>query len=152
GRTQAKASVNAVAETAGIVDEVHVSKGQRVEAGDLLCTLDKGTRVAAVAQAKAALEQANANLAQAQLAFDTNAEMRAKGLAATNTAQTLEASLSGARAALSSAQAGLDNAQAELDRTEIVAKVAGVVQDPIAVAGSLLVQGQVCAMIVQLNP
>lgn len=152
GRTQAKASVNAVAETAGIVDEVHVSKGQQVNAGDLLCTLDKGTRAAAVAQAQAGIEQANANLAQAQLAYDTNAELRAKGLAAPNTAQTVEASLSGARAALSSAQAGLDNAQAELDRTEIVAKVSGVVQDPVAVAGSLLAQGQPCAAIVQLNP
>jgi len=152
GRTQAKASVNAVAETAGIVDEVHVSKGQQVKAGDLLCTLDKGTRAAAVAQAQAGIEQANANLAQAQLAYDTNAEMRAKGLAAANTAQTVEASLSSAKAALSSAQAGLDNAQAELDRTEIVAKVSGVVQDPIAVAGSLLGQGQPCATIVQLNP
>jgi len=152
GRTQAKASVNAVAETAGIVDEVHVSKGQQVKAGDLLCTLDKGTRAAAVAQAQAGIEQANANLAQVQLAYDTNAEMRAKGLAAANTAQTVEASLSSAKAALSSAQAGLDNAQAELDRTEIVAKVSGVVQDPIAVAGSLLGQGQPCATIVQLNP
>src|SRR5690606_18966011 len=31
GRTQAKAAVTAVAETAGTVDVVHVSKGQRVE-------------------------------------------------------------------------------------------------------------------------
>jgi multidrug efflux system membrane fusion protein len=152
GRTQAKATVSAVAETPGIVDVVHVTKGQSVETGDLLCTLDQGTRAAAVAQAKAGLEQANAGLAQAQLAYDTNVELRSKGLAAPNTAQSVEAQLSGAKAAVSSAQAGLDNAEAELNRTEIVAKVAGVVQDPVAVAGAMLGQGQPCATIVQLNP
>jgi len=152
GRTQAKSSVGAVAETAGIVDEVHVSKGQSVEVGDALCTLDQGTRAAAVAQARAGLEQANAGLVQAQLDFDTNAELRGRGLAPSNTERALEVALSSARAAVSAAQAGLDNAQAELDRTEITAKVAGVVQDPVAVAGSMLGQGQPCATIVQLNP
>ena len=152
GRTQAKASVGAVAETAGIVDTVHVTKGQRVAVGDLLCTLDQGTRAAAVAQAEAGLAQAEASLVQAQADFDTNAELRAKGLAAPNTARQTEVALSAAKAAVSSAQAGLDNAQAELDRTEVVAKVAGVVQDPLAVAGSMLGQGQPCATIVQLDP
>lgn len=152
GRTQAKASVGAVAETAGIVDVVHVTKGQSVQVGDLLCTLEQGTRAAAVAQAQAELEQANAGLAQSQSDFDTNAELRAKGLAAPNTARQLEVALTGARAAVSSAKAGLDNAQAELNRTEIKAKVAGVVQDPVAIAGSMLGQGQPCATIVQLNP
>ncbi|MHA6729924.1 efflux RND transporter periplasmic adaptor subunit [Devosia sp. A369] len=152
GRTQAKASVGAVAETAGIVDAVHVTKGQTVAVGDALCTLDQGTRVAAVAQAQAGLEQANAGLVQAQLDFDTNAELRTKGLAAPNTGRALDVALSGAKASVSSAQAGLDNAQAELNRTEIKAKVAGVVQDPVANAGSMLGQGQPCATIVQLNP
>ncbi|SEP75178.1 membrane fusion protein, multidrug efflux system [Devosia sp. YR412] len=152
GRTQAKASVTSMAETGGIVDAVHVTKGQQVAVGDALCTLDQGTRVAAVSQGQAALEQANAGLVQAQLDFDTNAELRAKGLAAPNTGRAVEVALSGAKAAVSSAQAGLDNAQAELDRTEIKAKVAGVVQDPVAVAGSMLAQGAPCATIVQLNP
>lgn len=152
GRTQAKASVGAVAETAGIVDVVHVTKGQQVAVGDMLCTLDQGTRAAAVTQAQAGLEQAQAGLAQAQADFDTNAELREKGLAAPNTSRQLEVAVTSAKAAITSAQAALDNAQAELDRTEIVAKVAGVVQDPIAVAGSMLAQGQPCATIVQLDP
>ncbi len=152
GRTSAKSSVSAVAETPGIVDDVHVTKGQTVAVGDALCTLDQGTRAAAVAQAKAGLAQAEAGLVQAQLDFDTNAELRAKGLAAPNTGRGLEVALSGAKASLSAAQAGLDNAQAELDRTEIRAKVAGVVQDPVATAGAMLGQGQPCATIVQLNP
>ncbi|MET0439080.1 MAG: efflux RND transporter periplasmic adaptor subunit [Devosia sp.] len=152
GRTQAKATVTAVAETAGTVDTVHVTKGQRVEVGDLLCTLDQGTRVAAVSQAQAGVDQANAALAQAQLNFDTNAGLREKGLAAANTANTADVALAQAKAGVSQAAAGLDNAKAELDRTEITAKVAGLVQDPLALAGSMLNAGGACATIVQLDP
>lgn len=152
GRTQAKSTVTAVAETAGTVDTVHVTKGQRVEAGDLLCTLDQGTRVAAVAQAEAGVDQANAALAQAQLNFDTNAGLRERGLAAANTANAADVALAQAKAGVSQAAAGLDNAKAELDRTEITAKVAGLVQDPVAIAGSMLNAGGPCATIVQLDP
>ncbi|MGV8832780.1 MAG: efflux RND transporter periplasmic adaptor subunit [Devosia sp.] len=152
GRTEAKATVTAVAETSGIIDTVHVSKGQKVATGDLLCTLDKGTREAALAQAKAGIEQANASLDQAQANFDTNVELRNKGVAAANTARAVEVALTSAKAGVTSATAALDNAQAELDRTEIVAKVDGVVQAPLAVTGAMLAQGQPCATIVQLDP
>lgn len=152
GRTQAKSSVGAVAETAGIVDTVSVTKGQQVKVGDLLCTLDQGTRAAAVAQAEAGIAQAQAGLAQAQADFDTNAELRTKGLAAPNTARATEVAVTAAQAQVTTAQANLDNAKAELARTEIEAKVAGVVQDPLVVAGSMLAMGQPCATIVQLNP
>jgi len=152
GRTQAKSTVSAVAETAGIIDSVAVTKGQKVVVGDLLCTLDQGTRQAAVNQAEAGLAQANAGLVQAQLDFDTNADLRAKGLAAANTSRPLEVALTSAQASVTAAQAALDNAKAEFDRTVIVAKVAGVVQDPLAIAGSMLAVGSPCASIVQLDP
>lgn len=152
GRTQAKATVTAVAETAGAVDTVHVTKGQRVDVGDALCTLDQGTRAAAVAQAEAGVAQAQAALAQAQLNYDTNADLRERGLAPANTANAVEVALAQAKAGVSQAQAGLDNAKAELARTEIVAKVAGLVQDPVANQGAMLNPGSPCATIVQLNP
>ncbi|ODT47320.1 efflux RND transporter periplasmic adaptor subunit [Devosia sp. 63-57] len=152
GRTQAKATVTAVAETAGTIDVVHVTRGQQVNVGDKLCTLDQGTRAAAVAQAEAGLATAQAALAQAQLNYDTNTDLRSRGLAAANTAQSVEVALAQAKAGVSQAQAGLDNAKAELDRTEIVAKVAGLVQSPLADAGAMLAAGQPCATIVQLNP
>lgn len=152
GRTRAASNVTAAAETSGIVQAVHVTKGQRVEAGTLLCTLEQGTREAAVAQAEAAIAQAEAGLAQAQLDSDTNASLRERGLAPANTASAVEAGLASARAAVSSARAGLDNARAELERTRIVAKVAGLVEDPVASAGTMLNPGGVCATIVQLDP
>src|SRR5690606_1708342 len=102
GRTKAKASVAVMPETAGTVEEVLVEKGQKVAAGDLLCTLDQGTRAAAVAQAEA-------GLAQAQADYETNAALRERGLQPANTERALEV-------ALRAAEANLKNAQAELER------------------------------------
>lgn len=138
GRTRAKAAVKVMPETAGIVQAVHVEKGQAVAAGDLICTLDQGTRAAAVAQAEAAL-------AQAQQDYDTNAALRAKGLQPANSAGAMEV-------ALKAAQTGLDNARAELARTEVRSQVAGVVQDPLAQVGDMLGAGTPCATVVQLDP
>jgi multidrug efflux system membrane fusion protein len=152
GRTKAKASVAAAAETTGIVDTVHVVKGQKVKTGDLLCSLDRGTREAAVAQAEASLAQAQATLAQAQADSDTNAELRTKGVATANSARALEVGLTAAKAAVSASQSALDNAKAELDRTQIFAKSNGVVEDPLANVGSMLAAGSPCATVVQLDP
>jgi membrane fusion protein, multidrug efflux system len=152
GQTKAKATVTAAAETTGIVAAVNVTKGQTVKLGDLLCTLDPETRQAAVAQAEAGLAQANASLTQAQADYDTNAELRGKGLATPNSARALEVALSAGKAAVSSAQAGLDNARRELARTKILAKSDGVVADPLATVGSMLAAGGPCATIVQLDP
>lgn len=138
GTTEANATISAVAETSGVVENVAVSKGDRVETGDLLCELDRGTREAAVAQAEAAVQQA-------QVAFDSNQSLRQKGLAPANSGSAAEASLK-------AAQAALKQARAELDRTQIHAKVAGVVQEPIANLGTMLNPGGVCATIVQLDP
>ena len=152
GQTRAKASVAAMPETQGTVDIVHVTKGQTVAIGDPLCTLDQGTRWAAVSQAEAGLAQAEAGLSQAQADFDTNADLREKGLAATNTGRPLEVALKAAESGVSAARSALDNAKAELDRTEVLATVAGVVQDPLASVGSMLAPGTPCATIVQLDP
>lgn len=138
GRTKAKSIVTITPETSGVVTEINVTKGQRVAAGDLLCTLDQGTRAAAVAQAQA-------GLAQAQADFDTNAELRKKGLAAANTANALDA-------ALKAAQAAFDQAKAEFNRTQVKTQVAGVVQDPLATVGTMLSPGAPCATVVELDP
>jgi multidrug efflux system membrane fusion protein len=138
GRTEAKASVSVVPETQGRVDVVHVAKGQSVAAGDLLCTLDQGTRQAAVAQAEAAV-------AQARSEFEANAALREKELAPANSGLPLEA-------ALRAAEANLMNAEAELERTEVRAPVRGVVQDPMATVGEMLGAGAPCATVVQLDP
>jgi multidrug efflux system membrane fusion protein len=138
GHTQAKASVSVVAQTAGMVQKVNVSKGQTVKAGDVLCTLDQGARKLAVNQAQVAVEQA-------QTAYDANQALVKKQLAASNTSLQLQAALAGAKT-------NLETAQLEMARTEIKTDVAGVVADPLATQGNLLAIGQPCATVVQLDP
>lgn len=152
GRTQARETVPASAQTSGIVETIHVSKGDIVAADDLLCTLDQGTRQASVDQAAASLAQAQASMAQAEADFDTNASLRERGLAPANTARQYQVALSAAEAQLSAAESALDQAEAELERTEIRSKVAGVVQDPMASVGALLNAGGPCATVVELDP
>ncbi len=138
GRTQANATIAVRAETSGTVKEVHVTKGQRVAEGDLICTLDQGTRLARLATAEAQLEQAKADLAN-------NEALRERGVAPANTIRQFEV-------ALLSAQASYDEALAELERTEIRAEAAGIVSDPLATVGASLSAGAECATIVQLDP
>lgn len=138
GRTKAKSMATITPETSGVVTAVNVTKGQKVAVGDVLCTLDQGTRAAAVATAQAGLTQAQAD-------FDTNKSLREKGLAAANTANAFEAGLK-------AAQAQFDQATAEFDRTQVKTTVAGVVQDPVATVGSMLSPGAPCATVVELDP
>lgn len=138
GNTKAKATVSIRAETTGILDERHVEKGDVVKAGDLLCTIDAGTREARLAQAEAALEKAKSD-------FETNEKLRAKDFASANSAAAYES-------ALKSAQAQLDEAKAELDRTKIYAETGGIVHDPIAQVGDMLSAGGACVTLVQLDP
>jgi membrane fusion protein, multidrug efflux system len=152
GRTQAKTIVQVLPETAGKITEVHVTKGQQVEVGDALCTIDRGVRGGGVEQAQAALAQAQAGLQQAQQEHDTNAELREEGLAPANSAAQFEAQLTAAQAAVASAESALAQAQQEWGRTDVVATIAGVVQDPLATVGSMAGPQTPCATIVELDP
>jgi len=152
GRTKANATVSVRPETTGTVAAVHVVKGQKANPGDLLCTLDSGTRKTRVAQATASLAQAEAALQQAEADFETNKSLRAKGLEPSNTARNFKVALSVAVSGKSAALASLDDAQAELARVEIRTEIKGVVQDPLANVGDMLSAGGVCATIVQLDP
>ena len=138
GRTKAKTVTTITPETSGVVTAVNVTKGQAVKPGDIICTLEEGTRAAAVAQAEAAL-------AQAQNAYDSNKALRDKGLAASNTGIAAES-------ALRQAQTAFDQAKQEFDRAKVTTKVAGIVQDPVATVGSVLSPGQPCATVVELDP
>lgn len=152
GHTAAKSFVGAVSQTSDIVESVSVQEGQRVTTGDLICTLDNGTRKASVNQASAAVKQADANLFKAQADFKTNAALRSKGLASSNSAEGFSANLRAAEAAKEAAEVALTNRQNELDNTHIRAALGGVIQGPIAEVGTLLTVGSSCATIVQLDP
>jgi membrane fusion protein, multidrug efflux system len=138
GRTQADATIPIRAETAGILEERLVNKGDQVKAGDLVCRIDAGAREAEIAKAKAALAQAEAD-------HEANARLVEQGFAAQNRLNQL-------KAALDAARAGLAQAELELARTEVHAKAAGTVQDPIAETGDMLTMGGTCVTLIDTDP
>jgi len=152
GHTAAKASVMAVAKTSDTVVSVAVNEGQIVKEGDLLCTLDGGTRTAGVNQAKAVVAQSDAALARVRSEFKTNAALREKGLASANSGESFAADVTAAGANLEAAAVALENALVELSHTEIRATVPGAIQRPLAKVGDMLNTGGSCAAIVQLDP
>ena len=152
GYTAAASLVKVSAQTSDIVLTVDVIDGQRVEIGDLICTLENGTRLATVEQARAAYLQAEAGLAQAQNDYDVNARLRESGIASSNSAEGFIVDLSAAKANVRAAAVAVSNREAELDNTVITATVGGIVQRPLAEVGDLMNVGGACASIIQLDP
>ena len=152
GHTAARASVKASSQTADTILTVNVKEGQRVKVGDLICSLDNGTRLASVEQSKAAVSQAEASLKQAQLSFKTNKALLKKNLVSVNSAEGTIAKLRSAEANVQASNVALTNSQVELNNTQIKAPVSGIIQRPLAEVGDQMNKGGSCATIVQLDP
>ncbi len=138
GRTEAARQVDVRAETSGLVISEPLRKGAYVEAGQLLCQLDPGTR-------DAMLSEAEARLAEAQINNTAAARLAEGGFAS-------ETRAVGAQATLQSAEASVQAAKKELERLNITAPFAGLLESDAAELGSLLQPGGHCATIIQLNP
>lgn len=102
GRTEAARSVEVRAETSGLVISDPLRRGTMVEAGDLLCELDPGTRQAALDEAQARLTEALARLPEAE-----------------SRVPAAEAALMEARARVAEGEARLMEARARLEEAEI---------------------------------
>ena len=138
GRTEAEASVSVRAETGGIVKTRHVDKGERVSAGDLLCTIETAARESKVLETKAALEQARVDLEAAE-------KLAGRGYSAKNQVSALQA-------ARDAAAARLEEMELDLARTKITSPIDGIVQDPIAEKGDMLQTGDVCVTVIDRDP
>lgn len=138
GRTEAQRRVIMQAETTGQVASEPLRRGAMVEAGDLLCELDPGSRPAQLAEAEARLREAEAN----NRASESLAE---RGF----TAETVAIAN---RASLQAAQAAIEQARRELDRLKIHAPFGGLLENDSAELGSLLQPGSECATVIDLDP
>ncbi|MEL6915853.1 MAG: efflux RND transporter periplasmic adaptor subunit [Pseudomonadota bacterium] len=180
GRTEASRQVDVKAETTGQVVSTPLRRGAFVEAGQLLCELDPGTRNATLAETRARLAEAQAGVpsaearvseAQAALeealindnaasrlsedgfASETRvAQTRARVQAARSSVQSAESGLSAAQAAIESAQAAVAAAAKEIERLSIKAPFSGLLESDTAELGSLLQPGVSCATVIQLDP
>ena len=138
GQTAASKTVQAKAETSGAVISSPIRKGTLVEQGELLCELEVGTKSAAVAEARARLAEAEVNNA-------ASANLVKKGFASETTAIARQASLE-------AAIAGLDRAERDLENTKIVAPFDGLLESDTAELGDFMQPGTPCATVLALDP
>ena len=180
GQTEAQRQVDVRAETSGRIVSEPLRKGAFVEAGQLMCQLDAGTRQAALAEArarkaeaetripegKARLAEAEARLAEAQINDTAASKLSESGYASDTRVAGTRAALSAGKAAVQAAKSGLDAARTgieaaeaataaareELTRLDIAAPFAGLLESDTAELGSLMQPGALCATIIQLDP
>jgi RND family efflux transporter MFP subunit len=157
GRFVAVDSVEIRARVSGYLDKVHFRDGQMVKQGDLLFTIDKRPFENTLAQARANLQQAKANLA-----FATSDLERAKQLTLdrTMTQQTFDQRTQAFRAAQASVaanEAAVRQAELDLEFTELRAPIAGRIGDRKVTPGNVVAGGSIptttlLATIVSLDP
>ncbi len=180
GQTKANRQVEVLAETISTVVSEPKRKGTFVEAGDLLCELDPGTRPASLAEAmagkleaesripeaEARLAEAHARVAEAEINLKAARKLSETGFGSETRRISSEAAMSTAEAGVKSAEAGLEAtragieaaaaevkaAQREIDRLTIEAPFRGLLESDTAELGSLMQPGSLCATVIQLNP
>ncbi|MEE4361522.1 MAG: efflux RND transporter periplasmic adaptor subunit [Pseudomonadales bacterium] len=138
GRTEADRTVDVRAETTGRVVALPVEKGDRVDTGALLCSIDVETRKALIEESRRAVEQA-------QIEYSGATKLAERGYQS-------ETAIAAARTRLAAATAELEQRELDLARTEIRAPFAGVVETRPVEIGDYLQPGAVCARIVDPDP
>jgi multidrug efflux system membrane fusion protein len=138
GRTEADRVVEVRAETTGRVVEIPVEEGTLVHKGDVVAVLDGADRAARLAEAKALLQQRQAE-------YEASKRLADKGFAA-------KLSLSELAANLALAQAQVKTMEVEVSHLSIEAPIEGVLDDHIAEVGHYLKLADPVATIVDLDP
>ncbi|NOD77382.1 efflux RND transporter periplasmic adaptor subunit [Ruegeria sp. HKCCD4332] len=180
GQTKANRQVEVLSETTSTVISEPKRKGAFVEAGDILCELDPGTRPAQLAEAmagklesesripeaEARLQEAHALVAEAEINLTASRKLAETGFASETRRISSEAAMSTAKAGVKSAEAGLEAtragieaaaaaveaAQREAGRVIITSPFKGLLESDTAELGSLMQPGSLCATVIQLDP
>jgi len=157
GRFVAVDFVEVRARVSGYLDKIHFTDGQIVKAGDPLFTIDRRPFQAALDQSKAAVEQAEANLA-----FATSDLERGRNLVrgTSITQQTLDQRVQTKRVAeatVAAQKAATRQAELDLEFTELTAPISGRIGDRRVSVGNLVTGGSngtttLLATIVSVDP
>ena len=118
--------------------EVAVKQGDHVGADQILARLDDSLLRAQIAEQDAAIESAEAMLANAVSTSERSQRLMKSGTVSRETAESNATSVATARAALTQARAAKGTLQVQLDRTVIRAPFAGIVSARPAVPGIIV--------------
>lgn len=154
GRVVASAKAEVRPQVAGIVTKRHFDEGGRVEAGDVLYSIDPASYQAAVAQADASVALAKSQFDAAEKEARRLNELFSRNVASDQALDAATATRDSAAANLQAAEAQLQAALIELDRTEIRARLTGEIGLSLASQGALVTasQAQPMAVIRNIDP
>src|SRR5690606_25686802 len=138
GHTDADKRAVLATRAAGVIEELPVSLGGRIQRGDLIARLEAEGKEAAVETARQLLAQREA---------EANA---ARQLAERGNLPKLQ--LDNALSALAAARSQLEQAEAELDRTVLRAPFDGIIDKVDVELGSAVQAGATVATILNLDP
>jgi membrane fusion protein, macrolide-specific efflux system len=164
GTLEASELVSVGAQVSGQVKKLHVALGERVELGQPIAEIDSIPQQNALRNAEAALssQKANravqeANLKQAELAFQRQKDMLAEDATARADYENAEATLDATRAQIKALDAqimqattSLDTARTNLTYTRITAPMAGTVVAVVTKEGQTVNANQSAPTIVKL--
>lgn len=125
GRVQARERVDLVARVTAFLNEQHFVEGADVKKGDLLYRLERAPFEADVEVKRAAIAQAEAQLENANAALERADNLATRGVGTEVTLDNARAAQRTADAQLKAARAQLRQSQINLDYTEIRAPIDG---------------------------
>ena len=138
GRVSPWREVSLAPEINGRVEEVRVDIGDRVDAGDIVLSIETGAYETAVREAEASGLRAQARLEESDASLIRSEALRQRGAISEREYEAALASKRAAEADLGTAEAGLERAQRNLRDTELRAPFAGTIVERHVDAGALV--------------
>ncbi len=142
GRVEAVNRATVSAQTSGRIAELPFDVNDYVEAGAVIMRFTDTEQQAALASALAALEEANARLAEADQEFDRFSRMIENQTISQARFDQSKANRDAAQARVNAAQSGVATAREQLEYTVVRAPYAGIVSDRHVELGELVRPGQ----------
>jgi RND family efflux transporter MFP subunit len=154
GRAEPYESVEVRARVRGFLEEIHFEEGAKVEAGDLLYTIEQDPYVTALDAAKAQLANTLPKIDETEFDYKKTEGLIQQGVATDQEFVMAKAAYDAAVATKMAAEAAVAAAELDLSYTEVKAPISGRVNRTLVDVGNLVGQGLPTALtsIVRWDP
>ncbi|HEY1392791.1 MAG TPA: efflux RND transporter periplasmic adaptor subunit [Methylibium sp.] len=139
------------AKASGTLLALRVAEGSRVKAGESLGAIDLSDLEARVADRSAAVESAQASLAEAERQHAANVGLASQNFISSTALQSSQAKLDAARAQLKSAEAQLATSRVGVKEAALLAPISGIVGKRYVVPGEKVSAEQQLISVVDLS-